>query len=41
MYTGSVAAFNEEDVYPRVTGRIVELPVYPGDAVAPARSWRG
>jgi HlyD family secretion protein len=32
-YTGSVAAFNEEDIYPRVTGRIVEMPVYPGDAV--------
>jgi multidrug efflux pump subunit AcrA (membrane-fusion protein) len=32
-YTGSVAAFNEEDIYPRVTGRIVELPVYPGDPV--------
>ncbi len=33
VYTGSVAPFNEEDVYPRVTGRIVEMPVYPGDAV--------
>lgn len=32
-YTGSVAPFNEEDIYPRVTGRIVEMPVYPGDAV--------
>jgi RND family efflux transporter MFP subunit len=32
-YTGSVAAFNEEDVYPRVMGRIVDMPVYPGDAV--------
>jgi len=32
-YTGSVAPFNEEDVYPRVTGRIVEMPVYPGDFV--------
>jgi len=32
-YTGSVAAFNEEDIYPRVTGRIVEMFVYPGDAV--------
>jgi multidrug efflux pump subunit AcrA (membrane-fusion protein) len=28
-----VAAYNEEDVYPRVTGRIVELSVYPGDVV--------
>jgi len=33
VYTGSVAAYNEEDVYPRVTGRILELSVYPGDAV--------
>jgi multidrug efflux pump subunit AcrA (membrane-fusion protein) len=32
-YTGSVAAFSEEDIYPRVTGRIVEMPAYPGDAV--------
>jgi HlyD family secretion protein len=32
-YTGSVAAFNEEEIYPRVTGRIVEMAVYPGDAV--------
>jgi multidrug efflux pump subunit AcrA (membrane-fusion protein) len=32
-YTGTVAPFNEEDVYPRVTGRIVEMPVYPGDQV--------
>ena len=32
-YTGSVLPFNEEDIYPRVTGRIVEMAVYPGDAV--------
>ena len=32
-YTGSVAPFNEEDVYPRVTGRILEMRVYPGDRV--------
>jgi len=32
-YTGTVAAFNEEDIYPRVTGRIVEMQVYPGDTV--------
>jgi multidrug efflux pump subunit AcrA (membrane-fusion protein) len=32
-YTGSVAPYNEEDIYPRVTGRIVEMPVYPGDRV--------
>jgi HlyD family secretion protein len=36
-YTGSVVAFSEEDVYPRVTGRIVEIPVYPGDAVHPGQ----
>ena len=36
-YTGSVVAFNEEDVYSRVTGRIVEIPVYPGDAVQPGQ----
>jgi multidrug efflux pump subunit AcrA (membrane-fusion protein) len=33
VYTGSVAAYNEEDVYPRVMGRIVDMPVYPGDQV--------
>src|SRR5512137_2591977 len=33
VYTGSVAAYNEEDVYARVTGRILEMAVYPGDAV--------
>ncbi len=32
-YSGTVAPFNEEDVYPRVTGRLVDIPVYPGDAV--------
>ncbi len=36
-YTGSVAPFNEEDIYPRVMGRIVEIPVYPGDAVRPGQ----
>jgi len=33
VYTGSIVPFNEEDIFPRVTGRIVEVPVYPGDAV--------
>ncbi len=33
VYTGSVAPYNEEDIYPRVTGRIVEMSVYPGDRV--------
>lgn len=37
VYTGNVAAFNEEDIYPRVTGRIVEMPVYPGDRVQPGQ----
>lgn len=37
VYTGTVAAFNEEDVYPRVTGRILEMPVYPGDGVRPGQ----
>jgi multidrug efflux pump subunit AcrA (membrane-fusion protein) len=32
-YSGNVVPFNEEDVYPRVTGRLVDIPVYPGDAV--------
>lgn len=32
-YTGSVAPYNEQDVFPRVMGRIVEMAVYPGDAV--------
>ncbi|OGB92638.1 MAG: hypothetical protein A3G35_15750 [candidate division NC10 bacterium RIFCSPLOWO2_12_FULL_66_18] len=37
VYTGTVQAFTEEDVYPRVTGRIVEMPVYPGDAIRPGQ----
>jgi HlyD family secretion protein len=37
VYTGSVAPLNEEDIYPRVTGRILEIPVYPGDAVRPGQ----
>jgi RND family efflux transporter MFP subunit len=37
VYTGSVAPFNEEDIYPRVTGRIVEMLVYPGDPVRPGQ----
>jgi HlyD family secretion protein len=32
-YTGTVLPYSEEDIYPRVTGRIVEMAVYPGDAV--------
>lgn len=32
-YTGSVQAHSDEDVYPRVTGRVVKMLVYPGDIV--------
>ncbi len=32
-YTGSVVPFAQQDVYPRVTGMIVDMPVYPGDHV--------
>ncbi|HEY9787856.1 MAG TPA: heavy metal-binding domain-containing protein [Candidatus Obscuribacterales bacterium] len=32
-YTGTVQAYTDEDVYPRVTGRVVAMPVYPGDRV--------
>ena len=33
VYTATVTADIEEDVYPRVTGRLVEMPLYPGDRV--------
>ncbi len=32
-YTGTVAAYNEQDISPRITGTLVSLPVYPGDRV--------
>ncbi len=32
-YTGTVQAFTDEDVYPRVTGRVVKMAVYPGNTV--------
>jgi len=32
-YTGTVAAYNEQDISPRITGTLVSLPVYPGDVV--------
>ena len=32
-YTGSIKAYNEQDISARVTGTITTLPVYPGDAV--------
>lgn len=33
VYTGTVQAFSDEDIYPRVTGRVVSMPVYPGNRV--------
>ncbi len=32
-YTGSVLAYNEQDISPRITGKLVSLPVYPGGTV--------
>ena len=32
-YTGSIVAYNEQDISPRITGTLVSLPVYPGDFV--------
>lgn len=32
-YTGSILAYNEQDISPRITGTLVTLPVYPGDFV--------
>ena len=32
-YTGSILAFNEQDISPRITGTLVSLPVYPGQTV--------
>lgn len=32
-YTGTVQSYTDEDVYPRITGRIASEPVYPGDRV--------
>ena len=32
-YTGTVAAYNEQDISPRITGTLVSLPVYPGNSV--------
>ncbi len=32
-YTGTIQAYTDEDVYPRVTGRVVKMLVYPGDSV--------
>ncbi len=32
-YTGTVQSYSDEDVYPRITGKITRMPVYPGDHV--------
>lgn len=32
-YTGTVQALNDEDIFPRVTGKITRMLVYPGDHV--------
>ena len=32
-YTGTVVAYTDQDVYPRVSGTIVSMPAYPGDRV--------
>lgn len=32
-YTGTVQAFNVQDIAPRITGQVIALPVYPGDPV--------
>jgi RND family efflux transporter MFP subunit len=33
-YTGTVVPEQEEDVFPRVTGRLIFMPFYPGDRIA-------
>lgn len=33
VYTGSVQAFSDEDVYPRITGQVLSMPVYSGDMI--------
>ncbi|MCC6442480.1 MAG: efflux RND transporter periplasmic adaptor subunit [Armatimonadetes bacterium] len=37
-YTGTVVAYTDQDIYPRVVGRIIEMPVYPGDRVKAGQS---
>lgn len=32
-YTGSILAYNEQDISPRITGMLLSLPAYPGDIV--------
>ena len=32
-YTGTVRAYNEQDISPRIVGTVISLPVYPGDLV--------
>lgn len=32
-YTGTVLAYNEQEISPRIAGKLVSLPLYPGDLV--------
>jgi multidrug efflux pump subunit AcrA (membrane-fusion protein) len=36
-YTGTVIPYTEQDIYPRVTGMVTEMLVYPGDEVQPGQ----
>ena len=36
-YTGTILAYNEQDISPRITGTLLSLPVYPGDFVQAGR----
>ncbi len=34
-YSGTIVPYTQQDIYPRVTGRILQMNVYPGDEVKP------
>ncbi len=36
-YTGTVVADQEEEIFPRVTGQLIYMPLYPGDKVTPGQ----
>lgn len=36
-YTGTVVADQEEEIFPRVTGQLIYMPLYPGDTVTPGQ----
>ncbi len=36
-YTGTVVADQEEEIFPRVTGQLIEMSLYPGDKVTPGQ----